>query len=206
MTDASTVQIRDGGNGERKEAVHSVSMEGGLPSVQIDPETTRIYEPVTLTAKFPVDPELVVRCQQAGDRPHRGTRVGKMLELYPYDVLKRLATAQAKTFLRHMRNQGYEPLQAETELELWGPFRERLDTSKAADLKNFEEGNHLIPQGHWGSAAHGVWRHDLVRGPRQLDVTTLGHRDWRFGVVFMLRGKFLATGGHREETTGTLLV
>ena len=203
MDDASAVQIR-GGGGQKRGTVHS--MEGGSPAVQIDAEKMRIYEPVTLAAKFPVDSELVLRCQKAGDQPHKGTRVGKILELYPYDILKGQALEQAKVFCQHMRSQGYEPLQEPTEMELWGPFRERLDTSKAATLKNFEEGNHLVPQGRWGSAAHGVWRHDSVRGPRRLDrQTVLNHPDWKYGIVFMLRGKFLATGGHLEDS-GTLIV
>src|SRR3989304_5448448 len=100
---------------------------GGIPAIQLDPESTKFYHPATLTAKFPLDPELVMRCQRAGSGVYRGTRVGQLPELYPYDALKRQVVGQAKTFLRHMRSQGYEPTQAETELELWGPYRERGD-------------------------------------------------------------------------------
>ncbi len=178
-----------------------------MPSIHIDPETTKLYEPLWLTAKFPVDAELVLRCQRAGDQPHKGTIIGKMLELYPYDVLKRIVLGHTKTFLSHMKAQGYVPQQPETEMELWGPFREKLDMSKSADLVNIEEGNHTIPEGRYVTAARGVWGHDGVKGPRELDKRTLlDHRDWQRGVFFSVRGRFLATKGKREEATGTLIV
>ena len=180
---------------------------GTLPAIHIDAESAKLYHPATLTGKFPVDPELVVRCQRAGSGRYRGVCIGKMLELYPYDAMKKLALSQAKTFIRHMRSQGYEPLQEATELELWGPFRERGDMSRGASLVNFEEDNPFVPAGHWGSAARGAWRHDLERGPRRLNQNVLlDDKDWRHGVVFLVRGQFLATRGKQEESTGAVLV
>jgi hypothetical protein len=174
---------------------------------KIDSEKTKLYEPLWLTAKFPVDAELVLRCQKAGDSPHKGTRIGKMMELYPYGALKRVVVGHTKTFLRHMKAQGYIPQQAETEMELWGPFRERVDMSKGAELINIEEGNHTIPEGRYVSAARAVWGHDGVKGPRKLDrKTLLDHRDWQRGVFFSVRGRFLATKGKQEEETGTIIV
>ena len=175
------------------------------PAIRIEPG--KIYEPVSLTLKFPADADLVLTCQRMGDKPHRGTPIGKIPELYPRDALKRLALSETKTFISHMKNQGYEAQEAETEMELWGPYREKLDMGKGAALVNFEEGNPLVPQGHWGSAARGVWKHDGITGPRKLDPKTVkGHQDWKRGVIFLVRGKFLATHGHQEETTGTLVV
>jgi hypothetical protein len=175
------------------------------PSIRVD--LGKFYEPVLLTCKFKVDSELVLKCQRMGDKPHRGTPIGKIVELYPYDQLKRIALSQAKTFVRHMRTQGFEPQEAESAMELWGPYREKLNMAKGASLVNFEEGNPLIPQGHHGSAAYGGWEHDLVKGPRALDRNTVrDHRDWKQGVVFLIRGSFLGTRGHREETTGTTIV
>jgi hypothetical protein len=171
----------------------------------IDPEKTKFYVPTYLTAKFPVDAELVLRCQRAGDKPHKGTIIGKMLELYPYDVLKRIVLSQTKTFLGHMKRQGYIPQQAETEMELWGPYREKVDMSKASDLVNIEEGNPTVPEGRYASAARTASAAE--RGPRELDrKTLLDHRDWQRGVFFSVRGRFLATRGTREEATGTILV
>lgn len=177
----------------------------GTPSVRIDPG--KIHEPISLTMKFKVDADLVLTCQRAGDQPHRGKPIGKIMELWPFDALKRIAVSETKTFIGHMKNQGYEAQQAETEMELWGPYREKLDMGKGDALVNFEEGNPLVPQGHWGFAASGMWKHDLEVGPRRLDPKKLKNNpEWKRGVVFLVRGKFLATHGHQEETTGTLVV
>ncbi len=175
------------------------------PSIRVEPG--KIYEPVSLTMKFKADSSLVLTCQRMGDRPHRGTPIGKISELYPRDALKRLALSETKTFIKHMKNQGYTAQEAETEMELWGPYREKMDMGKRDALVNFEEGNPLVPDGHWGSAARGVWGHDGITGPRQLDPKTVkNHRDWTHGVVFLVRGKFLATHGHQEEKTGITIV
>lgn len=175
------------------------------PSIQVKPG--KIYHPLSLTCKFPVDAELVLRCQQLGDKPHRGTTIGKMPELHPFAQLKEIVLSQTKEFVRHMKLQGYEPQEAETEMELWGPYREKLDMSQAANVVNFEEGNPFIPEGRFGSAAHGGWQHDGVVGPRVLDKDLLrNHRDWKLGIAFIVRGKFVATKGHEIEDTGGLMV
>lgn len=176
-----------------------------MTNVKVKPG--KIYHPLPLTCKFPVDTELVLDCQRLGARPHKGTLIGKMPELHPFVQLKNHVMSQAKEFVRHMKSQGYEPQQAETEMELWGPFREKMDWGKATQLVNFEEGNPFIPQGHFGSAAHGGWQHDGVIGPRVLDRDLLrDHQDWRWGVIFIVRGHFLATRGYESEDTGGLIV
>lgn len=176
----------------------------GSPSVQVKPG--KIYHPLSLTCKFGVDTDLALRCQRLGDKPHRGTTIGKMSELHPFVQLKRIVLAQTKRFMRHMRDKGYEPQQAETEMELWGPYREKLNMSRAAEVINFEAGNPLVPEGHFGSAAYGGWQHDGVKGPRVLNRDLLrDHRDWRHGVVFIVRGKFVATKGYESEDTGGLI-
>lgn len=177
----------------------------GAPSIKVDPG--KIYEPIALTMKFKADSGLVLTCQHMGDKPHRGTPIGRIPELYPRDALKKLALSETKTFIGHMKNQGYEAQEAATEMELWGPYREKMDMGKGDSLVNFEEGNPLIPQGHWGTAAHGIWQHDGIGGPRQLDPKKVrDHRDWKRGVVFMVRGKFLATRQFQEEKTGETVV
>ena len=176
-----------------------------MPSVRVKPG--KIYHPSSLTCKFPIDTELVLNCQRLGARPYRGTIIGKMPELHPFVKLKNAVLAQTKEFVRAMKSKGYIPQQAETEMELWGPYREKLDMAKASQLTNFEEGNPLIPQGHIGSAAYGGWQSDGVKGPRMLDRNLLlDHRDWQRGVAFIVRGKFLGTVGHESEETGGLIV
>ena len=96
------------------------------PSVQV--KTGKIYHPLLLTCKFGVDTDLALTCQRWGDKPHRGTPIGKMSELHPFVQLKRVVLAQTKAFVRHMRSKGYEPQEAQTEMELSGPYREKLNT------------------------------------------------------------------------------
>ena len=179
----------------------------GAANLALDRESTKVYEPVFLTCKIKVDPELILKLQRMGWRPRRGTPIGKMSDLDPFNALKRLVTEEAKTFIGYMKQQGFLPLEAETQMELWGPFREKLDMSKGSSWENFEEGNPLVPQGMWRSQARGLWEHDLKTGPRELDrKAVLEDRDWKRGVVFLIRGRFLATHGKEEEATGTLLV
>ena len=175
-------------------------------SVQLDPETTKLYHPVSLVCKFPVDQELVLKCQQYGGGRYRGKAVGHLPALWPHDSLKQIATQQATMFVRHMELKGYMFQQAITEMELWGPYREKLSMDKADTLINWEQDNHLIPEGHWGPPSTG-WEYDGVRGPRKLDAATVrDHQDWKRGTIFLVRGKFLATRGKQEESTGILIV
>ena len=179
-------------------------MSGGGVSIKVDPG--KLYHPVRLTCKFKVDPELALKCQRLGAGLHRGTPIGKVSELWPTQTLKRRALTEAKAFVGHMKNQGYVAQQPESEMELYGPFREKLDMSKAAELVNFEEGNPLIPQGHWGSAAHQATSADS-RGPRVLNrKELLDSQDWQHGVAYLIRGTFLATNWKQDEKTGTLIV
>ena len=176
-----------------------------MTGLQLDRESVTLHEPVTLTCKVKADPELVLKCQRLGERPYRGVRLGKLRETYPTQALKRILLDEARTFTAHMKRQGYEPREAETEMRLYGPFREKLDMGRGAALENFEAGNHLIPQGMWRSAAHGTGR-ATERGVLQLDrERVLGSQDWRRGVAFLIKGQFLAAHGKEEETTGILI-
>lgn len=171
----------------------------------LDRESIQLHEPVLLKCRFRADPELVLLCQSLGEQPHKGTPIGKMKNLYPFEALKRQAMDEAKMFVRHMRKQGFEPMQAESEMELWGPFAEKVDMSKGASLENFEAGNHLIPQGMYRTRAHGAWKPD-GKGPRRLTKQMLDEPRYGKGASFYIRGRFLASHGKEEEATGTLIV
>lgn len=137
-------------------------------------------------------------------QPLKGVSIGKMMSLYPFDRLKQQAMDEAKTFVHYMKIQGNEPRQAESEFEVWGPFRERVRFT--AETRNIEEGN-PFSKPVIGFSGYGGWTHDGHKGPRKLDrKELLDSPDWKAGVVFMIRGLFTATRGHREETTGTVLV
>ncbi|KKM96951.1 hypothetical protein LCGC14_1172970 [marine sediment metagenome] len=168
---------------------------------QLDRESITLSAPTTITCKFIVDPELVLRWQRFGGRPHKGTPIGLMRESYPFDVLKRKAVQEARIFVRYMKQQGNRPQEGEHQMLLYGPFRNRMDMSKGASMENFEEGNHLIPQGMWRSKAHGTWAPD-GKGPRLIDP----EQEYKHGITFYIKGKFLATHGKESEENGTLIV
>ena len=177
-----------------------------MTTIKLDKTSTKLHHPVALNAKFKVDTDLILQCQRYGGGRYRGKPIGKLPELYPQDRLKRQAVEICKTFIQHMKLQGYEAREPATQMELWGPYREKLDMSKAHQLTNFEEGNPFIPEGHFGHPMSG-WAHDGITGPRTLDTNLLrDHRDWQLGAFFIIRGKFIATKGTEEETTGTVLV
>lgn len=176
------------------------------PSLHTDRESITLHEPTTLTCKFRVDPELILKLQDFGQRPHKGTSIGKMPVGYPFEELKKIAMDEAKTFVGYMKQQGNEPRTAISQMEIYGPYREKMDMSKAATLENFEAGNPFHPNGMWRSAAHGVWAPD-GKGPRLLDRNkVLDSPDYRHGTVYFIRGLFLASHGKEEEETGVLIV
>ena len=170
---------------------------------RIDAESIQLHHPVYLTCKFRADPELVLRCQQAGDGVHRGTRLGQMREFWPFDALRSQALDEARMFIRYMRTQDYEPKQSQFEMELWGPFPEKVQYT--GSWTNIEVGNPFFPEGRWVSDSRGT--RTGTRGPQELDRdTVLDSPDWKKGTVFLIRGLFLAGYGHQEEETGTLIV
>lgn len=174
---------------------------------QLDRESISLSHPVELNCKFKPDSELVLKCQAAGMRPLKGVPIGKISNLYPAQTFKRVAMDEARTFVGYMKQQGFRLRGAESEMKVWGPFRESVDISKTG-MENFEEGNPLIPEGKWRSAARNVWKPpDSNRGPRVLSrEEVLDSQDYRQGLAFIIRGKFLASHGKEEEKTGTLIV
>lgn len=177
-----------------------------MVNFQLDRESIKLAEPVTLNCKFRVDPELVLACQRAGTPLYKGVPIGKLSLFYPIADLRRLAMEEAQTFVGHMKRQGFEPQEAESQMKLYGPYREKLDMSRGASLENFEEGNHLIPEGMWRSAATGAGP-ATMRGLQVLDRDrVLDSPDWKRGAAYIIQGRFLASWGKEEESTGVLIV
>lgn len=178
---------------------------GQGPAIRLDAESTGLAHSVSLNCKVRIDPELVLLCQKHGEKPHRGTRLGRMKELWPFETLKQHVMEQAKEFVRQMKARGYEPQQPESAMELWGPFREKADVSNTG-LVNVEKGNPFFPYGRWVNDNRGV-RQVNKTGP--LEITRrqlLDSPDWQKGAIFLVRGRFIAHHGKQEEETGTLLV
>ena len=173
------------------------------PAAWVDAETTAIYAPVWKSCILRVDRELVLRCQEAGEAPCRGKPVGSLSALWPVAGLKDELLVQAREFLRHMKLRGFEPKQSEYLLELWGPYREKVDMTKGAELINIEEGNPFFPDGRWVSAARSTAPEE--HGPQWLSADKLNHRDYKRGVHFIVRGLFTRHYGKQDEMTGTLI-
>jgi hypothetical protein len=102
-----------------------------------------------------------------------------------------------------MRLRGLEPKQSEFQLELWGPYRERVDMTKGAEWINIEEGNPFFPEGRWVTAARAVG--PAQKGPLELTPELLDHPDMQRGVHFIVRGLFTRTYGKQSEETGQLI-
>ena len=170
---------------------------------RVGAESTQVHVPTYLICKFRADPELVLRCQQGGDTVHRGTRLGQLREFWPFDAIKRQALAEARTFIRYMRTQDYEPKQSHYEMELWGPFPEKVRFTDS--VTNIEAGNPFFPDGRWVSDSRGTRLG--TKGPQELKRdTVLDSPDWQKGTVFLIRGLFIGNYGHQEEETGILIV
>ena len=176
-----------------------------MTGVVIDRESTTVHEPVYRSAKFPVDMELVVQCQKLGDKPYRGVQIGTMGVLYPHSELKAQALHFAKMFIMQMQREGLEAAEPETLMELWGPYRERVDWSSTNRMVNIEEGNPFFPDGRWVSDSRGATK-ALSRQPQRLSKKLYNDPHWKRGVIFLIRGRFVATKGREEEATGTLIV
>jgi len=135
---------------------------------------------------------MVKTCQMAGDKPHRGDPIGKMPGLWPVDALKRRALHYARLFQQSMRLRGYEPLQAETAMELWGPYTEKVPLAPGPDYVP-EEGNPLIKDKQSAYPVYG-YRGDELRVDK--------------GIAFRIRGRFLADTKHGqvEEEKGVVII
>ena len=161
------------------------------------------HVPNVLVCKFRPDPELVLKCQKMGGKPFRGTPIGKVKDVWPFSLLKRIALEEAKTFIGHMKNQGHIASQNPDAMELWGPFKEK---PTRGGLVNIEAGNPLVPDGRWAFDSKGAWR-PPVRGPQTLNKEQiLDSPDWKLGVAFLIRGRFESTRGYQEDSTGIVLL
>ena len=78
----------------------------------------QVAVPVSLNGAFPIPSDAIART-------YRGVKFGEFIDIHPYAVVQRLAIEAAKKFVADMRLQGYELLGNETDLQLWGPYRDR---------------------------------------------------------------------------------
>lgn len=148
--------------------------------------------PMRLSCHVTLPYELVRDVQMAGDRPHRGTPIGRLLELWPFDALKRRIKAEAERFISQVATQGYLALEPAESMALWGPYTEKV--GKPHDWVP-EDGNHTIPK-HERKTATTAWGYRVD----ELSVDK--------GVAFLINGRFTrkASLGSVCEETGVLIV
>ncbi len=155
--------------------------------------------PVPLTCQFRADTEMVTRCQaaaQGAERFWRGEPIGTISRLFPWSDMKDQAMKEARLFVGYMRQQRqeYELIGAVTEMELWGPYRQKVDWSRAdetltrGDSRGF--GEELKTSEYAPGYAYG-----------------LDDKPEDKGLVFLIRGQFLAKYGKLVEgMEGVLLL
>lgn len=146
----------------------------------------------SITTKCVLEYEMVRKVQMAGDRPHKGTPLGRISQLWPTEMLRRALKEHGEEFIRQVAKQGYIALGSVYELEVFGPY-----TEKVGDAPDYtpEADNPFIPK-HEKRVASKVWGYQ----GDEIDVSK--------GVAFLLRGRFArhARHGHIEEGSGLLLV
>jgi hypothetical protein len=147
----------------------------------------------TVTTKCLLEYEQVELVHNHGGKPLRGTPLGKLPEMWPFDLLKRPLLEHTRKFIQQIATHGYHPLTGEYEFKAWGPFMEKIGD----DLSEWtpEEGNHLIPKAHQRKAVK-AW---LYRGDEF---------QWSKGCAYLIRGEFTRYAGHGavDEETGVIIV
>ena len=167
-----------------------------MPAIRENFNKTKFYVPDLLVCKIKPDPELAMKVGI-----HRGTPIGKISELYPLDLFKKSVVEEAQKFIYHMTQQGNELQTSIYEMELWGPYRDKPTGSREV---NIEEGNPWS-EDKFAFTSKGTWQPETL-GPQNLTRDTLERGDFRHGVCFRIRGKFVKTRGHQEETTGVVIL
>ena len=140
----------------------------------------------TVATKCVLDYELVQLVHNHGGKPFKSVPLGKLPELWPFDLLKRPLLEHAEEFVRQIGVQGFQSLTNVHQFLVSGPFSE-----KVGEMRSWtpEAGNHLIPHPR---TAERVWGY---RGDEF---------DWHKGCAFLITGQFTrhARHGHIDEQTG----
>lgn len=151
----------------------------------------------TITVRVRLEYELVRKWQFAQRQAKRnpkleGVPLGRLPELYPFDMLKRPLLEEAQEFVRQIGTHGWTTTRAISEFRVWGPFPEKVGESH--DWVP-EADNPFIPKED-KKVATTAW---LYRSD-ELPVDK--------GCAFFIKGQFTraAKHGHVEEERGIILV
>ena len=151
----------------------------------------------TISCRVNLEYELVRKWQiamsSAGRPPKvRGKLLGRLPELYPFDMLKRPLVDEAKEFVRQIATHHWAPITNIYQFEVWGPYAEKVGESH--DWVP-EADNPFIPK-HEKQVASTVW---LYHGD-ELPIDK--------GCAFFIKGVFTRSAqfGHIDEVKGLILV
>jgi hypothetical protein len=143
-----------------------------------------------VTCHTTVDYELVRKYQQHGGGICRGRPLGRLPELWPFDMLKRPLVQEAQRFVDQVKTQGFEPLTSIYEFEVWGPYTEKVgdpqDWTPEADNPFVDEPKTATTAWLYQDGVHNVEK----------------------GCAYLIRGRFsrAAKYGHVEEETGIIII
>lgn len=155
--------------------------------------------PVPLICQFRADAEMVERCQKAAageERFWRGRPLGVIRDLWPWSDMKMQALEEARLFVHYMRQQQqeYSLIGAVTEMELWGPYRQKVDWNRVQEKLTRGDSHSFGAELKHSEYAPG-WAYGFEDKPDDK------------GLVFLIRGQFLAKYGKLVEgKDGVLLV
>lgn len=143
----------------------------------------------SVTTKCVLEYDLVQLVQDHGGKPLNGPPLGRLPELWPFDLLKDELLKHAEEFIRQIKTQGFNPLTSKYEFQVWGPYSEKVGAVREWTP---EAGNPFAEQ----REALQVWSY-------QGD-----EFDWSKGCAFLIKGNFTryAGLGQVDEETGVLLV
>ena len=146
----------------------------------------------TVATRCVLDYDLVQRVQNAGVKPLNGVALGRLAELYPFDLLKRPLLAHAREFVRQIATRNFVAVSNVEQFLVWGPYSDKVGEPREWVP---ERGNHTIPR--WAQRpAERVW------GYRSNEL------DWERGCAFLIRGEFTRNARHGivDEQSGRIIV
>ena len=169
-----------------------------MVAILANPEKEALALPTRLVCQFRADIEMVTRCQRAaegGERFWRGQAIGTISKLFPWQDMKHKALEEARLFVGYMRQQyqQYELIGAESAMELWGPYRQKVDLARVKD--KLVRGDMQGMGGELKMTEYApAWAYGFDDKPEDK------------GLVFLIRGLFLAKYGRLVEDKEVLLI
>ena len=146
-----------------------------------------------ITCHALIDSELVELVQRYGFGTKKDIPLGKLPELWPFDLIKRPLITEAQRFIDQVATQGYIAQTGPYAFRLWGPYMEKVGTPQDWTP---EAGNDFISK----------------QAQQRKATRVFGYQGNEFnlskGCAFLIQGEFTKKGslGKVDEQTGVVLV